>query len=238
MKNLFWRTILSLACFLSMPNLLSEQLITFFLRPYPIAEPEQKIKKLTHKMGYPGKLAKQHAKHLLWAKDMVSGVFATYGGFLTVSSLNGQISFPRKHSQPSIKLVISERISPIVRSGNTLSHWELNPDRQAAIYTITKTKNAQTSLEYFTVEQMPLPENSVVPIDSIVLFAQPKYFYIPTGMTLSPESLHLIMPDVYVKKGLTINENALYVLSVMQYFGILTQMTRKEPRRMTTHLLY
>ena len=190
------------------------------------------------KVSRPDKIARHNLKKIFSNSQIVSGIFATYAGYLTVSDLNGQIRFPLKHSVPKLYLVISERITPIVRSGNTISHWEFNTDYSSIMYSITKTTDPQTSLEYFTIKDAPLPSNNVVPLESIVIIAKPKFFYVPLGITPVYKSPHLILPDVYVKKGITLTSEALYLLNVMQYFGLLTLLTKKEPRRYTTHLIY
>ena len=77
-------------------------------------------------------MANNRAKHILPAS--ISGIFATYGGFLTVSDLNGEITFPRKHRKPFIYLIITEKMSPIIRSGNTIDHWELVEDTPVEMY--------------------------------------------------------------------------------------------------------
>jgi hypothetical protein len=216
------------AVFLGYPNLHAEQLITFFFRPYPVVNTQEKARRVAKKISNPSKLARQTLKPLLSAKQSIVGIFATYGGFLTASDLNGQVRLPRKHYEPRLSLVITERITPIVRSGNTLSHWELNDDYPAALYHVTKTKDEKTSLEYYEIKKGALPKNNVVPLESILIFAKPRFIYIPEGITLSKQSPHLILPDLYVKRTISITSEALYVLNVMQYFGLLTLLTKKE----------
>lgn len=230
--------ICSITFFLICPMLKAEKLITLFVRPYPTLSSKDKADKIMAKVANPAKLARQHLKHVLNNSRLVSGIFATYGGFITISDLNGQIRFPRQHDKPHISLLITERITPIVRSGNTLSHWEINTDYATAMYEFVKITDPKSSLEYFEAREVALPANNVVPLESIVLFAKPKFIEVPQGVTMSYQSPHLILPDIYVKKGITLTDESLYVLNVAQYYGLLTMVTKAEPRRYSTHLMY
>ena len=205
-----------------LPNLHAEQLISFFFQPYPMGQELERAEKLKQKLGHPSKRARIAFKQMMTDSHIISGIFTTYAGFLTVSDLNGQVQFPRKHPAPTVSLIIAERITPIVRSGNTLSHWELNLDYPAQMYSIIRYENPDIDQVYFITHPQEIPENGVVPIDAIVLFAPPKYVYVPLGLHESYQSPHLLLPDIFVKSGITLQGEALYVLNVMHYFGLLT----------------
>lgn len=219
------------ASFSLFTNLYSEQLIAVFLRPYPRLDPDQKVTKIMKSVRHAGKFSRMQVKQLLGLKKMVAGVFATYAGFLSVSNTDGEIAFPRKHTDPQLYILVTEELVPIVRSGNTLSHWELNEDRPAVMYQITKTKDENGPLEYYETAASSLPANNVVPLESIVIFANPRYVYIPLGVTPSTESPHLVLPDIYINHRINLTSPALHVLNVMHYYGALTFIVQKEPLR-------
>lgn len=228
--------ILILALFCNNHSLKAEQLITLFLKPYPEISEKPGSQKLAPKLNRPGKISSNRSKHILPAS--VSGIFATYGGFLTVSDLNGALSFPRKTIKPLMYLLITEQLTPIVRSANTISHWELQEGVPAALYLMEQKYDEEIKISYWDVSQVPLPENNRVPLESIALFADPKYVYVPLGVSLLKESPHLILPDIYIKKGINLTAMALYILNLTHYFGSILPLYKKQPDRYELHLTY
>ena len=236
MKNYSMLFVFILALFGPISILNAEQLITLFLKPYPVVSAQAASEKLAPKLDKFGKLANVQSKRNIPAS--VSGIFATYGGFLTVSDLNGEISFGRKHSTPSVYLLITEKISPIISAGNTISHWELEEDAPASMYRMEQKWDTQLKIHFWEVTQEPLPLNKRVPLESLTLFADPKYIYVPLGISLYQESPHLILPEVYVKQGINLTADALYVLNLTHYFGSIIPFYKKEKTRYTRHLTY
>ena len=232
--NFFYLFILAL--FYNNPILGAEQLITLFLKPYPVVSIPDASKKLANKLHRPGKIARNQSKNYL--PPPISGIFATYGGFLTVSDLQGEISFPRKHSKPFIYLIISERITPIIMSGNTIHHWELQEGIPAAIYKIEQKIDPDTKINFWEITKEPAPANNQLPLESITLIADPKYIYIPLGITIFNPAPNLLLPDIYIKKGINLTENALYILNLTHYFGALLPIYKKDKDRYSRHLTY
>lgn len=225
-----------LAVFFNNHSLFAEQLITFFLKPYPEISLKKASEKLAPKLGKPGKLSSNRIKHLL--PPSISGIFATYAGFLTVSDLNGEISFPRKFTKPFVYLVITEKLSPIIWTGNTVHHWELEEDSPAEMYLIEQKFDEDINMHYWDVMQVPLPENNTVPLESIAIFADPKYMYVPLGLSLYTESPHLILPDIYIKRGINLTASALFVLNLTHYFGSIFPLYKKLPEEYLKQLTY
>lgn len=225
-----------LSCFAGINRVFAEQLITFFLRPYPTADAEVASKKLGQKLGRPGKLAGHQAKQIVPAK--VSGIFATYGGFLTTSDLNGQISFPRKHEAPAVNILITEKISPMIMSGNTIHHWELVEGSTPEYYRIEQKTDPETQATFWDTYPLALPSDNIIPLETIIIFANPKYTETPIGISPVTKSPNLILPDLYIKNGLNIALNSLYVVNLSHYFGPIFFMYQKEPHRYSSHLTY
>lgn len=236
MKNINVIFLFILALFCYNPSTKAEQLITIFLKPYPVVSIDAATKKLAPKLNKPGKMANNRAKHILPAS--VSGIFATYGGFLTVSDLNGEIAFPRKHRKPFIYLIITEKMSPIIRSGNTIDHWELVEDTPVEMYKFEEKFDPDLKVHFWDVTQEPAPANTIIPLESIAIFADPKYIDVPLGISIFKETPHLILPDIYVKKGLNLIADALYVLNLTHYFGGIIPIYKKEPTRYSQQLTY
>jgi hypothetical protein len=235
MKNIIKSCCLIVAVFCNNPSLFAEQAITLFLKPYPVVD-KQAAQKLAPKLGKPGKLSSNRSKHLM--APALSGIFATYGGFLTVSDLNGEISFPREHRKPFIYLIVTEKISPIVMAGNTIHHRELEDGAPATMYRMEQKRDETVKATYWDVQQVPLPDHQQVPLESMVIFADPKFVYVPQGISLLQESPHLILPDIYIKMGINLTATALFILNLSQYFGAIIPLYKKQPDRYLRQLTY
>ena len=213
----------------------AQALISFFIRPYPhFPEYCQEVSK---KLQKPGNIAKTCLYGLL-DYNLVAGVASVYWGWLTISDDNGQISFPREHPTTSLKLLVTNRITPNIIGGNTLHHWELEQGTPAVMYTAEQKQDEETKLFYWDIQETTLPENRRISTDTIFILAKPHNVYIPTGLTVSKESPHLLLPDIYVKKGIKLVSNILYILNVKHFFGQLHTLYEKKPSRYSTRLIY
>lgn len=228
--------ILGLVLSMHMHTLVAEQLITLFLKEYPVFSPPEAAAKLSSKLHKAGKISTHQAKYHIPIK--MSGIFATYGGFLTVSNLDGELSFPRKHTHPFIYLLVTQKVTPIVMSGNTIHHWELEEDTPTEMYKMEQQTDSNTGKHYWLVAQEPLPANNRLPLETVVLFADPKYVYVPLGITVYKESPHLILPDIYIKRGINLNATALYLVNLAHYFGAVIPLYKKDKLYYLQHLTY
>jgi hypothetical protein len=217
--------------FLNWQMLHANPMITIFLRQYPADE--EHAQEISESLQRPGKLAR-YTLHATLEKEIPSGIFATYAGFLGVSNTVGQLSFPRKQENPSIYLIVTEQATPIMMAGNTIHHWELDPTVPAEMYRFDQKRDAETQLDYWNVEKVDLPENNIIPLESILLFIKPKNIFIPTGITLSRTNANLILPDIYVKKGAKIYPSTLYVLNLKHFFGQINYLYEKRDNGYTT----
>ncbi len=199
-----------------------------FLRPYPGSV--QQAQRWANKLKKPSSLAKRTIESIM-GRNITTGIFSTYAGYLQVSNHNGQIIFPRKHSKPSLPIIVTNKITPIVMFGNTISHWELAPSAQAAMFTATIKQDEATQASLWHVQQTDLPENNQIPLESLIIIAKPQNIFIPTGITLASESPHLLLPDMYIKKGINIVRNALYILNLNHFFRPPQTLYKKEANR-------
>jgi len=220
------------ACFTHNPTVWCDPVITFFVKPYPIVSDKQYAQSLVDEFARPGKLA-AHAIYGVGRDDIVAGLFSTYAGFLDTSNLNGQTSYPRMHEEPKLSLVVTNKITPIIMIGNTIHHWEFEAGTPVRMYSVERKQDDETELYYWSVEPEDLPENNRIPLDALVLLAKPKYVYVPLGITPTNDSPNLLLPDMYVKRGLNIASNALYVLNLKHFFGELRTAYRKTSKHYT-----
>ncbi len=227
MKHAYFRVALLLS-FIYVPLSHADATITLFLRLYPAHEDGQFATEISTSLRNPGKIA-HYTVHGILQKDWNSGIFATYGGFLSSSDSNGELMFPRRHEKPQVHLVVTDRATPIMMAGNTIHHWEFEPETHAQMFAMEQKKDMDTQLSYWDVRKVEIPDNNVIPYDAVIIFANPKDMYVPTGVTVVKPQPNLVLPDVYVKKGIKIYPTTLYVLNLRHFYGPIRFMYEKRP---------
>ncbi len=221
--------LLIITCFSLYQKTLASPVITFFMRPYPNAE------KMIKKMKKPGKIARYTIERLA-DYSLSAGIFSTYGGFIQISNSNGQTTFPYKHQDPMVYLIITQKITPITMLDLMIDHWELVAGTPAAIYTIERKEDKETKTFYWDIKESQLPEDNKLPLKSLVIIAKPKNIFVPTGIALTQDNPNLLLPDIYVRKGIKITHNALYILNLRHFFGQLRNSYKKEETRFQHHI--
>lgn len=174
-------------------------------------------------LSKPGKLSAKILKNHYLSSHACQGIFSTYWGYVTFSDLYGQSVFPRKQQKGTFKLLITEKIIPIIMIGNTIHHWEINPIIATELYSIELKQDPKTKHFYWETASIPLPSNNRIQLDTIVIFAKPKDLYIYQGKSRTYETENFILPDIYAKKNLNRISPALWILNVRQFFGPLTK---------------
>ncbi len=215
-----------LAVFCLFGNLQAGPVITMFMEPYPLLPHSKEAEKLVKGLKKPGKIAKMKLKALNQS-PLIKGIFSTYGGYLGMSDNDGQTSFPKKHVLPIIYLLITNRMTPVMMAGNTIHHWEIEPDTQAKMYKLERMQDEMEEFYYWEVQKVPLPADNRIPLESITILAKPDTIYVPEGTSITQEVPNLILPTIFVKKGIKINSNALYMLNIRQFFGQIRPIHEK-----------
>lgn len=201
--------------------------INFFIRPYP-AEQATPAQKLQQQIETPGRLSAKTVKNRFLAHAPNAGIFGTYEGYLAITDLNGQISFPRKTTEKTFNLLITPNIKPIFMIGNTIHHWELDHSVPSELYTITQKQDPTTKRWLWKTEKGRLPHNNIITLNTIIIFAKPINIYVPVGVTLTTDNPQLMLPDIYAKKSLNIPQQALKVLTLRQFFGPLKKQYKED----------
>lgn len=219
-----------IAWFSCTPISYADPLITFSFKSYTMLEPD-KQEFVIPKTNTFNKLERIFS-------PIVSGITVSYGGFITVSDLHGLVSFPRLHEKPIIPLLITPRVTPILMGGLTIHHWEREIGTPAALYLIERKEDAKTKKIAWYIHQEALPKSAVIKPSTIIIFADPASLVIPTGEF--PTSIHpnLHLPDLYVKNEILINQRALYVLNIKQFFGSLMPLYQKKPTLYQKHITF
>jgi hypothetical protein len=217
MKNLTLITLCIVPCILYNTNILSINSLSFFMRPYPDFDLQGAAAIVSKKIQKPGKLTKYMASS--FDGNIVSGIFSSYAGFLTASDQNGQTSFPLRHSKLVTYYLVTPEVFPVIMFGNTVHHWELISKQPANLYKIEKKKDEELDEYYWEVTQMQLPKDKKISKKAVIIFANPHKVYIPEGITPTSDSSQLILPDIYIKKSISKIPEALYVLTIRQFFA-------------------
>lgn len=221
-----YKLTLALLALLAQISLSADPVLTFFFRDYPALSSESFS---VEKFRKPHSIAKRTIEGVT-QHNRIAGIFSCYFGFLNASNQNGQTSFPRKQSNPALKILITDKISPVMMFQTMVSHWELVPGSQAELYNCTQKTDDSTKLSFWEIEQGELPNDKIIsPTDTLIIFAKPKNIYVPTGITLAPTGANLILPDMYVKKGIQSITNALYVLNFSFLFRPIDLLYKKAP---------
>lgn len=227
--------VFSLACFSFCRIFAADPVITMFMVPYPMDNAA--AQKAAAKLRKPGKIAQRKLEGSFQVNS-VAGIYSTYAGFIEVSNAIGQTTFPRKHTKPYIYMLVTPRITPIIMFEQTVNHWELDKQTPAAMYSYERTYDKETDLMFWEAKKEALPENNQVPLESIVIFAKPEYVHIPLGITLTRESQNFILPDIFIKKGISYAKNAMFLLYLIHLFGPIHPNEVKSPTRYSSQVVY
>lgn len=233
MKNTV-RIMLIIACFSVKQQLHAQPVMTFFMRPYVESPADQLYDKLSTKLAKPGHIARKNSQ--LSNFGLVKGIFSTYAGYLALSNSFGQTTFPLKHALPIVYIVITERMVPIMMAGNTIHHWQIADHVSAKMYKVERHHIDPEDLYYWQVEEVPVPSNKIIPLESVTILAKPKNIVVPEGLTVTDSTANLLLPDLFVRKTSNNELNALYLLNLKHFFGHLHPLYKRDVTRYFTHV--
>ncbi len=228
MKKSYYVLVMALLC--CSVRVVADPIITFFFKPVP------DIKKVTQKIKKPGRLAK-HAANGIVQHTPVAGILVTYAGYVTASNYNGEIVLPRKHQKTGITILVTPEMTPIALFENTILHWQLIPGLPAQMYSCELQQDGKTGGYYWNTQEADLPEDNKIPLSAIVITADPKNIVINPGQSVTNETANLVLPDIFVRKGINIVKNSSYMLTVRHFFKPIDTEEKREPLKMITHII-
>jgi hypothetical protein len=167
----------------------------------------------------------------------IAGILVTYSGYVTTSDYNGEVIFPRKHQKSAVDIIVTPELAPVALFENTVHHWELIPGVPAAMYSCEQKYNEKTEQHYWETKEMNLPADRKIPLASLVIIAKPKNIVIPSGVTPARETANLVLPPIYVIKGINIVANSTYMLTIRHLFKPLESKNKREPFQLLTHVI-
>lgn len=204
--------------------------ITFFFQPF------SDIEKMSQKLRKPRNISK-HTVNGIINYVPIAGILATYSGYITASDYNGEVIFPRKHQKSSVDIIVTPELTPVALFENTVHHWELIPGVPAAMYSCEQKYNDKTGQHYWETKEVNLPVDRKIPLASIVIIAKPKNIVIPSGVNQARETANLVLPPMYVVKGINIVANSMYMLTIRHLFKPLDSKNKREPFQLLTHVI-
>lgn len=209
----------------------SPSVITFFLQPYPQAKikmDEKTQSRYSKKLKQPGYLLKKIVKKNR-IETGVAGVMCLHLGYTNTSDHNGKVTFPRKQQKSTVNILITRGIKPVYMiAPDTIHNWMLDTQEPAQMYELSLKRDQETGLYYINAKKAELPNDHTISLNTIVIIAHPKNVFIPEGATISHYGTNLILPPVYIKKNFNFTYNALYTLSIKQYFETIALDYKQE----------
>lgn len=206
-------------------------IISLTIQKYPtLKKPldDEQIETYSKKLQQPGYLYKKIVKGTRVATGL-RGIMGIYLGFVSLTDHDGQMIFPRKQQKSEMNFLITRAIKPVYMiAPETIHNWMLDPHTPAQMYKFTLKQDDVTDLRYFETKKVNIPEDHMISLDTIILIADPKNVYIPEGATITHDSPNMLLPTVYIRKNFNFSYNALYTLSIKQYFEQINQEYKHE----------
>ncbi len=206
-------------------------IITLSIQKYPTIKmplDQKEIDTYSKKLQQPGYLYKKILQNH-HSDGGVHGIMGFYLGHVALSDHNGYMTFPRKQQSSNINFLVTKGIKPVYMiAPSTLANWMIDASHPAQMYTFTFKQDNKTKLYYFQASKTDLPEKNMIPLDTIILIADPKNVVIPDGATVSYYSPNLILPTIYIKKNFNFSYNALYTTTIKQYFDRVHKQYKQE----------
>lgn len=188
---------------------------------------------ITQSLQKPGKVGSTLLRYGN-APSLKAGIFGTYWGYIGITDYDGILSFIRHTIKPSVKILITPTIEPVMMFGTTVHHWQLKRDTPAALYKMER--NTQMPIEW-TTTALPIEYNKPISLDTIVLFAHPSKIFVPIGRTPSRTDPNLLLPPVFAKRGITTAANALRILPIKHFFSPVQSVEKKNNNTYYSDLL-
>ena len=206
--------------FFSTTNSINNTII-LFVEKYPtvkIPKNKETLESLSAKLKQP----KYLWKNVISQKRITSGIngiMAMHLGNSCLSDKDGQIIFQRTFQQPIVHLLITKGIQPaFMIAPETVHNWMLEKNTPAILYQFKFHQDEDTELYYIETKKVPLPKDSMITFDTIIIIADPKSVYVPSGATITNYSANLILPNIYIKKDFDFEYNTLRTNAIGQYF--------------------
>jgi len=202
-------------------------IINFFMRPLPALEPTAEEqgkagKKAEKHLTTPGRVLKSMIKKQLSPRLFYSGIYVAYAGNFTHSNPQGEVMFERTTPEPKFYVLVTEDLKSVpidAYTAKTLYGFAPDPNSDAALYQFERLKDPETGTSVWNVTHEVLKKKKLLPIDTLIIFADPREVIVPIGVTVTTESENFLLPDFYVAPQDEPAANAFRFLKMRHYFA-------------------
>jgi len=170
-------------------------------------------------------------------KPGLGGVAAVYGGYFNISSKDGLISFPLRHTPQKLYVAITPLIHLVRVKGNTFSHRSYAAEPTPVALYALEMKKDEKQRTYWEVKKEALPKDRIINPLTLVLMTPPANVIIPEGEFLATENPQLILPDIMLISREGNDECLLKAMDLRQYFESITVETKKASETSTQHMI-
>ena len=221
---------ISVAFFYVWPNIKTDPIIQLTL----LKDPAEDASTLERKIKTKGTTGYTKFNHLINSSP-VSGFFATYAGMLTLSDNTGTMLFPRRHTQSTVYIGITEDIIPIMRVENTVHHWEFIHGKSVLFYKLEEKIDKEQNSLVWDIKEAKIPDNYIIPAEAIIIFGNPAFFYFDTEKKYTAYTKpNIFLPPLMIRKGTSAIKSSLHLLSIRHFFGPLQTVVKQEPKAYRT----
>ncbi len=194
--------------------------ISFFMVPCALNSSCAKkfsIKNLNDIVGTHTDVAHAILKRHL-ASPLVQGIYVTYLGYITYTDYNGEILLPNKESSNSLNVVVTNQIYPVLMRGLTVHHFEIPQETEALFYTYALKQNNKNKNWYWNVIPQQQPERHNIPLNALIILADPNDIEIQSGTFPASSGPHFILPDLFVQGHIDTPFCVLKFLKINRFF--------------------
>ncbi len=201
-----------------------DHILTFWIKPYPLLTSQPSSFKINPFMA-PHALAAMIETSEVWP---TAGLVALYGGYIAISDISGQITFPLMQQKPNFLFIITRSIRPVFMLGNTIHHWELVAGAPTRCFTINQQQDPTTQFYFWEVTESSLPPHLIIPLNAVIIFINPESVMVPLGITITYDHAQFILPPLYLINHPDTVTPALTALGIKSFFSPIANKYKKQ----------
>lgn len=170
-------------------------------------------------------------------KPALNGVASIYGGYFGVSSHDGLISFPLRHTAQKVYLAVTPSINLARVKSNTISHRTYAPDPTPTVIYSFELKKDDKSRSFWEVKKDAMPVDRIINPLTVVLLTPIDNVFIPEGQFLAAENPQLILPDILLLNRQGNEASLLKAMDIRPYFEAIAVEKKKNNDTSTQQMI-
>ena len=149
----------------------------------------------------------------------LQGIYISYQGMVAASDYNGQVVFANHQPKPTLTVVVTDSLTPIIIFSNTVQHMKVREGHEAIFYEVTRERDQKLKKFVWNIRVIPTPTNGRIPDNALLINAKPSQIVIPEGKTITEQDVNLLLPTVYLRTSITATDNALLFMKVAKFYA-------------------